>query len=161
MRVLIRRAPEAQDLPLPAYATSGAAGMDLYAAIPDTLSLAPGQRALVSTGVQVALPDGYEGQIRARSGLALRHGLALVNAPGTVDADYRDTIGVILINLGHEPVAIQRGDRIAQIVVAPVARVVWEEAAEGGLPSTVRGCGGFGSTGLRDAPGTGGDRGQS
>ena len=161
MRVLIHRVPEAQDLPLPAYATSGAAGMDLYAALPETLPLAPGQRALVSTGVQVALPDGYEGQIRARSGLALRQGLAMVNAPGTIDSDYRDTIGVILINLGHESILIQRGDRIAQLVVAPVARVEWEEATEGSLPATERGRGGFGSTGLRGTPAMGAERGQS
>ena len=148
MRVLIQRTPEAQDLPLPAYATAGAAGMDLHAAVSETLCLAPGQRALVSTGIRLALPDGYEGQVRARSGLALQQGLAMVNAPGTVDSDYRDTIGVILINLGDEPILIQRGDRIAQLVVAPVARVEWEDVAEGSLPATDRGHGGFGSTGF-------------
>ena len=159
MRVVIQRSQEAQDLPLPGYATAGAAGMDLYAAIPEALCLVPGQRALVSTGIRVALPDGYEGQVRARSGLALRQGLAMVNAPGTVDSDYRDTVGVLVINLGQEPIHIYRGDRIAQLVVAPVTRVEWEEVAEGDLPPTERGRGGFGSTGVRRAPSPGDEHG--
>ena len=157
MRVLIQRTPEAQDLPLPAYATADAAGLDLYAALPESLCLEPGQRSLVSTGVRVALPPGHEGQVRPRSGLALRHGVTLVNAPGTVDADYRGVVSVLLINLGQEAVVIQRGDRIAQLIVAPVTRVEWEEAFDEGLPPTQRGVGGFGSTGV--SQGTGGLRG--
>lgn len=146
VRILIERVAGAEDLPLPRYATAGAAGLDLHAAITEDVHLAPGERALVSTGVRLALPEGYEGQVRPRSGLALRHGLALVNSPGTVDSDYRSTVGVILINLGQEPVRIERGDRIAQLVVAPVVRVEWEEAAPGALPGTLRGENGFGST---------------
>lgn len=146
MRVSIQRDPEALDLPLPAYATSGAAGMDLYAAIETVLTLAPGARILVPTGIRLALPDGYEGQVRPRSGLAWRQGLTLLNTPGTIDSDYRGTIQVILINLGQESVTIQRGDRIAQLIVAPVERVTWIEEAQ--VPATAgRGEGGFGSTG--------------
>ena len=148
MRVLIQRIPEARDLPLPAYASEGAAGLDLHADVPGDLCLGPGQRILVSTGIRIVLPLGYEGQVRPRSGLALRHGLAMVNAPGTVDSDYRGTIGVLLINLGQEPVVVRRGDRIAQLVVAPVARVEWQEEVGEGLPATVRGFEGFGSTGF-------------
>ena len=149
MNIFIQRDPDALDLPLPAYATGGAAGMDLRAAIEAALTLLPGQRALVSTGIRLALPNGYEGQVRPRSGLAWNHGLTLLNSPGTIDTDYTGTIKVILINLGHESVCIQRGERIAQLVVAPVTRVVWAED----LPALVeageagRGEGGFGSTG--------------
>ena len=148
MRVLIQRTPEARDLPLPAYASAGAAGLDLHAAVPNALNLAPGQRTQVSTGIRISLPAGYEGQVRPRSGLALRHGIAMVNAPGTIDADYRGTISVLLINLGQEAVVIQRGDRIAQLVVAPVTRVEWQEASDEGMPMTERGSEGFGSTGF-------------
>ncbi len=123
--------------------------MDLHAAIGESISLGPGERTLVSTGIRVAIPEGLEGQIRARSGLALRQGLALVNSPGTIDSDYRDIIQVILINLGQEPIKIQRGDRIAQLVIAPVIRAEWEEVPSGQLPETARGKNGFGSTGYQ------------
>ena len=147
MRVTIQRDSDARDLPLPSYATRGAAGMDLHAAIGENVLLAPGERAAVSTGIRIALPEGYEGQVRPRSGLALHKGLGMVNSPGTIDSDYRSTIRVILINLGQEPISIGRGDRIAQLIVAPVARVEWEEWNDGALPPTERGEGGFGSTG--------------
>lgn len=150
MRVAIQRDKGARDLPLPEYATAGSAGMDLRAAIDEELTLPPGQRVLVPTGIRLAIPDGFEAQVRARSGLALRHGLALVNAPGTIDSDYRNTISVLLINLGQQTIQIGRGDRIAQLVVAPIVRVEWEETVDGTLPSTVRGEGGFGSTGDKE-----------
>lgn len=143
--VRISRLPHAADLPLPAYETAGAAGMDLRAALQAPMTLAPGERAAVPTGIAIALPEGYEAQVRARSGLARRHGIAMVNAPGTVDSDYRGELQVLLINLGHEPFTVARGDRIAQMVVAPVARVAWDEVAT--LDDTERGAGGFGSTG--------------
>ncbi len=130
-------------LPLPAYASEGAAGLDLRADEP--FALLPGERRLVPTGLAVAVPPGHEGQVRARSGLALRHGVALVNAPGTVDEDYRGELGVILVNLGTEPVRFGRGDRIAQLVVSPVARV--EVRLAEALDETGRGVHGFGSTG--------------
>lgn len=135
-------------MPLPTYATPDAAGMDLYAALPadQPLTLRPGQRALISTGLRIALPSGYEAQVRPRSGLAARHGIGLVNAPGTVDADYRGIIHVILINWGEAPVTIQRGDRIAQMVIAPVTRALLMETDT--LEPTERGEGGFGSTGV-------------
>ncbi len=148
LSVLIRREPDALDLPLPSYATAGAAGMDLYAALPEDLTLAPGRRAQISTGLRMALPDGHEAQVRPRSGLALRHGLGMVNAPGTIDCDYRGVIHVLLINLGSEPVTLRRGDRIAQLVVAPVARVEWRESRTEPLPPSARQDGGFGHTGL-------------
>ncbi|MEQ9332140.1 dUTP diphosphatase [Thalassobaculum sp.] len=144
--VRISRLPHAADLPLPAYETEGAAGMDLRAALEAPVVLAPGERAAVPTGIAVALPAGYEAQVRARSGLARRHGIAMVNAPGTVDSDYRGEILVLLVNLGREPFTVARGDRIAQMVVAPVARVAWEEVPT--LDATDRGAGGFGSTGV-------------
>jgi dUTP pyrophosphatase len=146
-RVTVRifRQPGCEDLPLPAYATSGAAGMDLHAAVEGEIVLAPGERRLVPTGIRIALPEGYEAQVRPRSGLALRRGIGMVNAPGTIDADYRGEVGVLLINLGREPFTVRRGDRIAQMVVAPVTRVEWEEAAA--LPETARGEGGFGHSG--------------
>ncbi|MGI4792115.1 MAG: dUTP diphosphatase [Janthinobacterium lividum] len=145
MIIPIQRDTDAQDLPLPSYATEGSAGLDLCAAVDADLTLDPGMRALVSTGIRVALPDGYEGQVRPRSGLAWRHGLTLLNSPGTIDSDYRGTIKVILINLGQEPVTIQRGDRIAQLVIAPVMQVIWSSMLT--LPEKQRGEGGFGSTG--------------
>jgi dUTP pyrophosphatase len=138
-RVGARGAP----LPLPSYGTAAAAGLDLRA--DEACTLAPGERRLVPTGLALELPAGHEGQVRPRSGLALRHGIAMVNAPGTIDEDYRGEVGVILVNLGQEPFEIRRGDRIAQLVVAPVARVEVEEAAE--LADSHRGEGGFGSTG--------------
>lgn len=144
--VRIARLPHGADLPLPAYETAGAAGMDLRAAVDAAVTLAPGERAAIPTGIAIALPEGYEAQVRARSGLARRHGIAMVNAPGTVDSDYRGELQVLLINLGSEPFTVARGDRIAQMVVAPVARVAWQEA--GALDGTARGAGGFGSTGI-------------
>ena len=137
--------PHGNGLPLPAYATAEAAGVDLLAAIEAPLVLAPGERKAVPTGIALALPPGWEGQVRPRSGLALRHGLAVLNSPGTIDADYRGEIRIILANLGALPVTIARGERIAQLVIAPVSRAVWEVVAE--LPGTTRGSGGFGSTG--------------
>ena len=144
-RVRFRRLPHARELPLPAPASAGSAGLDLRAAIDGEVELAPGRRLLLPTGFAVALPAGHEGQVRPRSGLAARHGVTLTNSPGTIDADYRGEILVALVHLGEEPVVLRRGDRIAQLVVAPVARVEVEEAAE--LEATDRGAGGFGSTG--------------
>lgn len=137
-------------LPLPRYMTRDAAGMDLPAEIDAPLHLGPGQRAVVPTGIAIALPPGYEAQIRPRSGLALRHGVTLLNSPGTIDADYRGEIQVIVINLGQEHFTISRGDRVAQMVLAPVSRAEWQETD--GLEDTGRGSGGFGHTGT----GTGG-----
>ena len=147
VQVRVQREPDALDLPLPEYATAGAAGLDLRAAVEADLWLAPGERALVSTGLRLSLPDGYEGQVRPRSGLAWRHGLTLLNAPGTIDADFRGVVKVVLVNLGQEAVTVQRGDRIAQLVVAPVSRVIWTETAEAPAGEPGRGEGGFGSTG--------------
>jgi len=121
--------------------------MDLLAAVADPMTLAPMQRALVPTGLSIALPEGYEAQIRPRSGLAFKHGISLVNSPGTIDADYRGEVGVLLINLGSEPFVIERGMRIAQMVIAPYTRAQFSEVLE--LPTTQRGAGGFGSTGTR------------
>lgn len=143
--VQIQRLAHAGDLPLPAYATAGAAGLDLSAALTDPMIIAPGDRRAVPTGFAIALPAGYEAQIRPRSGLALRHGLTVLNAPGTVDADYRGEVQVLLVNLGEAPVELNRGDRIAQMIVAPVTRVTLDEVAA--LPESGRGAGGFGSTG--------------
>lgn len=143
--VPIRLFPHFQGLELPAYATTGSAGCDLRAAVDGPRTLAPGERAAIETGIAVAIPAGYEGQVRMRSGLALKHGLAALNAPGTIDSDYRGEIKVIVANLGGEPVTIARGDRIAQLVFAPVARARFEPTAE--LPATSRDAGGFGSTG--------------
>jgi dUTP pyrophosphatase len=144
--VAVRKLPHAQDLPLPSYATADSAGMDLTAAVPDTIALEPGDRALVPTGIAIALPQGYEAQVRPRSGLALKFGVTTLNTPGTIDADYRGEIGVILINHGRERITIKRGDRIAQLVVAPVTRVRWDEREA--LDDTARGAGGFGSSGF-------------
>ncbi len=147
--VPIRRLSNNLDLPLPAYETAGAAGMDLRAAIAEDepIVLRPGARFAVPTGLAFALPDGFEGQVRPRSGLAARHGVTQVNTPGTIDADYRGEVKVILINLGEEDFTIRRGDRIAQLVIAPVTRAVWLEVES--LDETLRGAGGFGSTGGR------------
>jgi len=143
-RLRVSRVPGAEDLPLPSYASEGAAGLDLRAALPSRLVLGPGERALIPTGLRLAVPAGYEAQVRPRSGLALRHGIVLPNSPGTIDSDYRGEVQVILWNAGPEPFAIERGDRIAQLVIAPVAHVELEESA---LDETPRGAGGFGSTG--------------
>jgi len=147
VEVPITREPHCDDLPLPSYETSHAAGMDLRAAVTDPLTLAPGERALVPTGLRIALPPGFEAQVRPRSGLAVRHGVTMLNTPGTIDADYRGEIRVIAINLGQEPFVIRRGDRIAQLVVAPVTRV--ERRLVESLEATARGEGGFGHTGTR------------
>ena len=141
--VAIRRLAHGEGLALPAYESEHAAGMDLRAA--EDAILPPGGRALVATGFAIALPDGFEAQVRPRSGLAVKHGVTLLNSPGTIDADYRGEIKVMLINHGREAFAVKRGDRIAQMVVAPVTRVVFKETAE--LSGTARGQGGFGSTG--------------
>jgi dUTP pyrophosphatase len=148
LAIAIRRLPDSADLALPAYASEQAAGLDLLAAVTAETILAPGRVALIPTGVTIALPSGYEAQVRPRSGLAAKHGVTVLNAPGTIDADYRGEIKVILINLGDVPFAVGRGMRIAQLVVAPVLRVAWREVDE--LPASVRGSDGFGSTGLAD-----------
>ncbi len=146
VRVALMRLPEGEGLPIPTYMSDLAAGADLYAAVRDELVLLPGARALVPAGFALAIPPGFEAQIRPRSGLALRSGVTCLNAPGTIDADYRGPVQVLLANLGTEPVTIARGDRIAQLVVAPVSRASFEEVAD--LPQSVRGAGGFGSTGV-------------
>jgi dUTP pyrophosphatase len=143
--ILIRKLPGSEDLPLPRYMTPHAAGMDLYAAVTDDITLAPGERALVPSGIAIALPEGYEAQIRPRSGLAIKHGITLLNAPGTIDADYRGEIKIIMANLGHESFTIGRGERIAQMVVAPVATAALNAVET--LPETERSSGGFGHTG--------------
>lgn len=141
--VEVKRLPHGAGLPLPAYATSGAAGMDVVSA--EDVVIAPGARHAVATGLAVAIPEGYEIQVRPRSGLALKHGITVPNTPGTIDSDYRGEMKVILINLGDEPFTVQRGDRVAQLVLAPVVQAAWDEVAE--LDATERGAGGFGSTG--------------
>ena len=143
--VSIRRLAHGEGLPLPAYATPGSAGLDLLAALDRPIELQPGGRILIPTGLAMELPEGYEAQIRPRSGLALRHGLTVLNAPGTVDSDYRGEVTVLLVNLGDQPVRLARGERIAQLVVAPVTRIVWHERSH--LSETARGAGGYGSTG--------------
>jgi len=145
VRVQVKIEPEGEGLDLPRYQTPHAAGMDLPAAITEDVVLAPGARMLVSSGLSIALPAGYEAQIRPRSGLAVKHGVTLLNTPGTVDADYRGVIRVVLVNHGETPFTIRRGDRIAQMVVAPVTKV--ELSPESELPPTERGEGGFGHTG--------------
>lgn len=152
--VAITRLPHGADLPLPEYATSDSAGLDLLAAVAEDLTLAPGARALVPTGLAVALPAGYEAQVRPRSGLALKHGVTVLNSPGTIDADYRGEVGVILANLGESPFVVTRGMRIAQFVLAPVSRLAWQAVTA--LPDTARGAGGFGSTGMAGARKTAG-----
>ena len=148
--VPVARLPHGADLPLPAYATSDSAGMDLLAAVDDPVSLAPGERGLVPTGLTIALPAGYEAQVRPRSGLALRHGVTVLNSPGTIDADYRGEVKVILANLGSETFTVTRGMRIAQMVVSAVTQSVWREvASDAELPGSQRGAGGFGSTGTK------------
>jgi dUTP pyrophosphatase len=146
MRVQIVQEPGAKDLPLPTYATEEAAGMDLHATVSSSLTIEPGKVVLVPTGIRVAVPKGYELQIRPRSGLALKHGITVLNSPGTVDADYRGPVGVILANLGDQPFTINRGDRIAQAVLSRVERIEWEPVEV--LDETPRGSGGFGHTGI-------------
>jgi len=143
--IRVRRLPHGEGLPLPAYATGGAAGMDLLAAVGEPVTIEPGKRALIPTGLAIALPPGYELQIRPRSGLALRHGIVLPNSPGTIDEDYRGELQVIVLNAGDAPFVVERGARIAQAVLAPVVRARWHEVEN--LDDTARGSGGFGSTG--------------
>jgi dUTP pyrophosphatase len=145
IQVDIVRLAHAEGLDLPAYATLGAAGLDLAAAIAEPVDLAPGARALVPTGLAIALPAGYEAQVRPRSGLALKYGVTVLNSPGTIDADYRGEIGIVLINLGNAPVRLERGMRVAQLIVAPVTRAELHERRT--LPPSNRAGGGFGSTG--------------
>ncbi len=144
--IRIRRLRKGGSGLIPRYMTDGASGMDLFASLEKEVTLAPGQRELIPTGISVAIPDGFEGQVRPRSGLAIRSGIGVVNGPGTIDADYRGEIGVVLINFGREPFTVRDGDRIAQMVISRVFRAVWEEVDE--LPSTGRQGGGFGHTGL-------------
>jgi dUTP pyrophosphatase len=146
VRIRLRRLPHGRDLPLPAAASPGSAGVDLRAAVEEDLTVRPGERVLVPTGLVLEIPPGFEGQVRPRSGLALEHGLTLANPPGTIDSDYRGEVRVILIHLGDAPVTVSRGDRVAQLVVARVEAVAWEEAEE--LEGSERGDGGLGSTGL-------------
>jgi dUTP pyrophosphatase len=145
--VSLRRLPGCDDLPLPAYETAQAAGMDIRAAVTEPVVLAPGAREAIPTGIAIALPPGYEAQVRPRSGLARKFGISMVNAPGTIDADYRGELMVLLINLGQEPFVVQRGERIAQLVVAPVVQATWELVES--LDETERGAGGFGHTGVK------------
>ncbi|SLN21794.1 dUTP diphosphatase [Oceanibacterium hippocampi] len=145
IEIIVQRLPHGSDLPLPAYETAGSAGMDLIAATETEIELLPGARVLVPTGLSIALPAGFEAQVRPRSGLALKKGITVLNSPGTIDSDYRGEVGVILVNLGKEPHRIVRGDRIAQMVIAPVLQATFTEAAS--LPDSARGAGGFGSTG--------------
>lgn len=146
----LKRLDHGTGLPLPAYATAHAAGLDVVSA--EDVTLAPGARHAVATGFAIAIPEGYEVQVRPRSGLALKHGVTCLNTPGTIDADYRGEVKVLMINLGQEPFAVKRGERIAQMVVAPVTQIVWQPVAD--LDETARGAGGFGSTGT--ATGTAG-----
>ena len=143
--VAVKRLPHGADLPLPAYATADSAGLDGLAAIDAPQTLAPGARALIPTGLAIALPRGFEAQVRPRSGLALNNGITVLNSPGTIDADYRGEIGVVLINMADEPFEISRGMRIAQMIVAPVTQLVWQEQKD--LSETARGAGGYGSPG--------------
>ena len=147
LTIPVKRLDHGQGLPLPEHATAHSAGVDLLAAVDGDLVLEPGQRALVPTGLSIELPEGYEAQVRPRSGLALKHGISVLNAPGTIDADYRGEVGVILINLGQAPFTIQRGERIAQMVVAPVSFIQWRDSDT--LNPSDRGEGGFGSTGTQ------------
>jgi dUTP pyrophosphatase len=146
LSVRIERLAHSEGLPLPSYETEGAAGMDLRAAIEAPIELQPGERALIPTGFRIEVPQGYEAQVRGRSGLALRHGIGLPNSPGTIDSDYRGEVGVILINWGQEPHTVSRGDRVAQLVIAPVTRAELLETEA--LDRTPRGSGGFGHTGV-------------
>ncbi|MFT8516176.1 MAG: dUTP diphosphatase [Acetobacter persici] len=145
LTVRVQRLPHGQDLPLPSYATAGAAGMDLLAAVAEPVTLQPGGRTVIPTGLCIALPPGYELQVRPRSGLALKHGIVLPNSPGTIDEDYRGEVGVIVLNAGETPFTVEHGMRIAQAVIAPVERVSWAECES--LDETSRGAGGCGSTG--------------
>ena len=144
-KIAIQKLSNSHDLPLPAYATEDSAGMDLLAAIEQDIIIAPHRRALIKTGIAIALPKNYEAQVRPRSGLALKHGVTVLNSPGTIDADYRGEIGVILINHGEEEFTVSRGMRIAQLIISPYTRASWNE--QDSLATSARGAGGFGSTG--------------
>ena len=146
VKVDVVQLPHAADLPLPEYATVQSAAVDLLAAVTEDVVLAPGARTLIPTGLAIALPDGYEAQVRPRSGLALKNGITLLNTPGTIDADYRGEIGIILTNLGKEDFTVERGMRIAQMLIAPVTRLTWNAVSS--LDKSERGSGGFGSTGV-------------
>ncbi|MEH6546170.1 MAG: dUTP diphosphatase [Sneathiella sp.] len=146
VNISVSRLPHNLDLPLPSYETAQSAGMDLRAAVSSNVEIPPGGRALIPTGLKIALPNGFEVQIRPRSGLALKKGITLPNSPGTIDADYRGELGIILLNMGEETFIIERGDRIAQMIVAPVIQASWNETES--LDETARGEGGFGSTGV-------------
>ena len=146
VKVDVFQLPHAADLPLPEYATVQSAAVDLLAAVTENVVLAPGARTLIPTGLAIALPDGYEAQVRPRSGLALKNGITLLNTPGTIDADYRGEIGIILTNLGQEDFTVERGMRIAQMLIAPVTRLTWNAVSS--LDKSERGSGGFGSTGV-------------
>ena len=147
VRIPLVLQPHANDLPLPAYATEHSAGMDLLAAVKEDTVIGPGARALVPTGISIALPEGYEAQVRPRSGLALKHGVTVLNSPGTIDADYRGEVGVILINHDSEAFTVTRGLRIAQMIIAPYTRANWQKVDS--LEESKRGAGGFGSTGTK------------
>ena len=146
IRIYIKRLKNDQTVSLPQYMTEGSSGMDLFAFLKKEVTLQPGERGLIPTGISVAIPEGFEGQVRPRSGLAIRSGIGIINAPGTIDADYRGEIGVLLMNFGTEPVTLCHGDRIAQLVISRVFRAIWEETDE--LPPTLRQGGGFGHTGV-------------
>jgi len=146
IRIYIKRLKNDQTVSLPQYMTEGSSGMDLFASLKKEVTLQPGERGLIPTGISVAIPEGFEGQVRPRSGLAIRSGIGIINAPGTIDADYRGEIGVLLMNFGTEPVTLCHGDRIAQLVISRVFRAIWEETDE--LPPTLRQGGGFGHTGV-------------
>jgi dUTP pyrophosphatase len=145
VKIALVLSPNAKDLPLPAYATEHSAGMDLLAAVTQDVIIAPHKRALIPSGISIALPEGYEAQVRPRSGLAYKNGVTVLNSPGTIDADYRGEVGVILINHGDEPFTVTRGMRIAQMIIAPYTRAQWQEVTN--LEESARGAGGFGSTG--------------
>jgi len=146
MKIYIRRLKKDHPVSLPQYMTEGSSGMDLFASLAQEVTLVPGERKLIPAGISVAIPEGFEGQIRPRSGLAIQKGIGIVNGPGTIDADYRGEVGVLLINFGKEPFTIRNGDRIAQMVISPVTRVTLEEVDD--LPPTRRQGGGFGHTGI-------------
>jgi len=147
MNIQFKKLPHAKDLPLPSYESRYAAGMDIRAALDEPVELSPGQRKLIPTGLQMAMPEGYEAQIRPRSGLAYRNGITMLNTPGTIDADYRGEVKVLAVNLGDEPFVIQHGDRVAQMVIAPVTQAEIQEVDD--LSETERADGGFGSTGVK------------
>jgi len=146
MKIYIKRLKKDHPVSLPQYMTEGSSGLDLFASVAQEVTLVPGERKLIPAGVSVAIPEGFEGQIRPRSGLAIQKGIGIVNGPGTIDADYRGEVGVLLINFGKEPFTIRNGDRIAQMVISPVTRVTLEEVDD--LPPTLRQGGGFGHTGI-------------